>query len=1027
MNTNAGALYLPVKLDVSNAQREIDQLGVRYKAAFQTTKVDTDPLAAMLASLRNVENAYNTILKQAQELKTLQAVPPKPSAPVSATSAANNAARERISAERLVATELNQQTTALAAQGRLDAALVNLDAQRVRLATAQTNQAAKQASIQARQGAEMRKSAGALSSLGGLFGSAATGALGAGAAMRGGGMFGAFVAVRNIGDVFNKAKEAAAGLGATGAMAGGAIAAAFATAALAVTGVAAGFLALGVEIGKVGITSAMKLETLGLQLEGLLGSATKAKEELSFLLALGETSTVPTEALIAADRQLAAFGVNVDETRRSLVQFFSDFGTATSATESQIYFLSLALSQVSSYGKANSVDMRQLANAGINVGRVYKIIGDQIGVSTRKVKEGVSDGIVTADRLFAALEVYGQGFAETAAKARKSTAGLLANIQDVFVTRLGIAFQSVNKNIAGILESVMNVLQKVNFEPLGKSFQNAMIAIGRALGQTIGPGGNFDLQFFFEHTLPDAIEKTGQAVAIFLNVIKIGINIVRAAIGVLAMAITPMVLMINGAVRNMITVAAALGLVSDESANAILKALDTSETVLGTLRDGVVQAFGDIQQAMTDALGSGLTVPNATNAADQLKAQAATSDESLRGRAQDYAKVEDEAKKLNKALKELAGTLNEKFLDSDGKFTATAKEVRKASEEVKAAILAAMPKGADRTTLLKSLETETDALAALAKRRDKLAKQLSAAQEKLKALISERESFAQQIKDDAIGFVNDLTAATEKTWTATKFAQDGVQGWSFTQQTDAEAFAEGLKTRLEAYRDFVDNVKKLAARGLDPALLRQIIEAGPEAGGALAEGLAGASNATIRDVNQTQNELNDLATTFAEDQASAYYDAGIGAARNVVTGLKSQLKNVDSAAKEIISTLKKAIKDAKPDMKAQGAALGNAIGMGIKKGVRDSLKGSFGSYLDANPWHGTPATPATGTIDILPQGFPTITPQPQAPFTGTGYQMPTVQVFIGQQEITDIVDTRVAHRARTDAQGARRGKRYPTP
>ena len=348
---------------------------------------------------------------------------------------------------------------------------------------------------------------------------------------------------------------------------------------LAVGAAAAGITALTVKISAFGVTQAANFQMLKIQLEGLLGSAGAAVREFSFLTELGKTSIVPTQSLIEADRQLLAFGLRADETRRGLVKFFSDFGTATGATEQQIYYLSLAISQVAALGKANTIDMRQLANAGINTMAIYEIIGQRIGKTAQEVAAGVSEGIITADRLFAALQQYGTGFEETARKARTSTIGLLRNIKDIVTTEMGKAFEGLNSSFSGFLQAVQDAVTKIDFRALADATMDAANAILSAMGAlSLGTDG---MVKDFNQRLPDAIRKTGY---FFENVIKVA----RTAVEVVQILGRVLVVIVDLALMGILKVVGGAAAAVETVQNSIVPGLGTAMT-------------GGIRQWLTDA------------------------------------------------------------------------------------------------------------------------------------------------------------------------------------------------------------------------------------------------------------------------------------------------------------------------------------------------------------------------------------------------------------------------------------------
>ena len=342
--------------------------------------------------------------------------------------------------------------------------------------------------------------------------------------------------------------------------------------AIAIAGIAAtaGVVMLGKKIAEIGFEGAANIEMLKIQFEGLLGSASRAQSEVDFLIALGKESIIPTQALMDADRQLLAFGVTADDTRRRLVTFSSDFGTATGKTAEQIYYLNLALGQVAAIGKANTIDLRQLANVGISTAAIYEIIGDKIGKSSKYVAENVQNGIVSAPMLFAAMDEYGKRFETTADKAKLSTTGLLTNIKDQITFGLGEAFLGANSMVAKALSGVMDLTKKIDFTAIGKAFEQSMGFLALAF-----EGIDFEgVVRFFNTWLPRAIKVSAGAVGQFIRV-------QRTLVGVINYAMQAFRYAWEAIVEGFVVVASAannaldfIGAISDEQGAANRKRLD---------------------------------------------------------------------------------------------------------------------------------------------------------------------------------------------------------------------------------------------------------------------------------------------------------------------------------------------------------------------------------------------------------------------------------------------------------------------
>ena len=235
-------------------------------------------------------------------------------------------------------------------------------------------------------------------------------------------------------------------------------------------------------IGKSGLESAADLEMLRIQYEGLLGSAARASSEVDYLLQLGTQSVVPTEGLFEANRLLLAYGVTADTTRRQLVKFMSDFGSATGIPAARLQDMAYALGQIQAQGKANQIDMRQLANAGLNLEMVYGKVAKQQGISVEKAKQMTSEGKMTAAILIPAITALGGKYADAAQKARDSAQGILANIKDIAKIKMGLAFETLLKTLKPALKWVQDFIQAFDFTSVAQGFQSLVDSVSAAFG-----------------------------------------------------------------------------------------------------------------------------------------------------------------------------------------------------------------------------------------------------------------------------------------------------------------------------------------------------------------------------------------------------------------------------------------------------------------------------------------------------------------------------------------------------------------
>jgi hypothetical protein len=131
-----------------------------------------------------------------------------------------------------------------------------------------------------------------------------------------------------------------------------------------------------------------------------------------------------------------------------------------------------------------------------------------------------------------------------------------------------------------------------------------------------------------------------------------------------------------------------------------------------------------------------------------------------------------------------------------------------------------------------------------------------------KAALAERErvynSFLDSVKNTFAGIKNSIMGAFDLT-------QLGGSTNAITRNM------EKLLTRL---RSFATNVKSLATMGLNPALLQQIISAGPMAGARLAEGLVMGGAGGLSAINAGYSEFGALSGQIAETGTQSLFGTG---------------------------------------------------------------------------------------------------------------------------------------------------------
>ncbi|HEY3683473.1 MAG TPA: hypothetical protein VGL93_10560 [Streptosporangiaceae bacterium] len=201
-----------------------------------------------------------------------------------------------------------------------------------------------------------------------------------------------------------------------------------------------------------------------------------------------------------------------------------------------------------------------------------------------------------------------------------------------------------------------------------------------------------------------------------------------------------------------------------------------------------------------------------------------------------------------------------------------------------------------------------------------LLKQVAATNSKLQSLAKQRDSIAAKIK-----------TATDFATSTTQNAQQFAGLTNLGTINDAGDIKTGLTQRLGQLKGFAATIKKLVGMGVSKSLLQQIIAAGPDQGGALADALVHADKATFATINQTQKQIDATAKALGNASADALYDSGKHAADGFLTGLKASENAIDAQMRKAAQTLANAIKAAiKRNTTVSLPAKGNAAGSAIK-------------------------------------------------------------------------------------------------
>lgn len=208
-----------------------------------------------------------------------------------------------------------------------------------------------------------------------------------------------------------------------------------------------------VGLGTIGVSYNAQMEQYRTMFTTLTGSAEEADRVIQQLQADAQKSPFDSASLIKANQYLISAGVSADDARQDIL----NLGNAISATgggSAELERMSANLQQIKNVGKATQQDIKQFANAGINI---YGLLAESTGKSIEQVKE--MD--VTYEELTKAFQMAssegGKYYGAMEAQGQTLNGSLSATKESIQML-LGSIMESAMPVIVQVLQKVQEVI-----------------------------------------------------------------------------------------------------------------------------------------------------------------------------------------------------------------------------------------------------------------------------------------------------------------------------------------------------------------------------------------------------------------------------------------------------------------------------------------------------------------------------------------------------------------------------------------
>ena len=173
------------------------------------------------------------------------------------------------------------------------------------------------------------------------------------------------------------------------------------------------------------IKKASDFEQLNVAFKTMLGSATKAKKVLKDLEKFSIVTPNTIDQVNRAGKTLLAMGVSADD----LIPTLRKIGDIAAGTGKDFNELALIFAKAKTQGTLFAEDLNQLAESGIDI---FKILADQMNVTTSEVKKMASEGKIKFSNLeqaFTSLSGKGGKFFDLMKEQSKTFSGRLSTLQ----------------------------------------------------------------------------------------------------------------------------------------------------------------------------------------------------------------------------------------------------------------------------------------------------------------------------------------------------------------------------------------------------------------------------------------------------------------------------------------------------------------------------------------------------------------------------------------------------------------------
>ena len=242
---------------------------------------------------------------------------------------------------------------------------------------------------------------------------------------------------------------------------------------------------------KTGIAYNAEIERYSTGFENMLGSAEKAQKVMAAIQEDAAKTPFNVSSLTQANQLLIGAGENAEYSRK-VIMALGDAVSATGGGNEELSRMAGNLQQIANVGKATAVDIKQFANAGINI---YQVLADYTGKTVQEVQSMTVSYDLLSEALIAASEEGGRYY--NAMETQSQTMdGRISTLKDNVNQLAGLMTENLSEGIGQVISNLndmtvaaMEAYKTDGWVGLGKAIAD-LNPITKSLVTEMGIAGN---------------------------------------------------------------------------------------------------------------------------------------------------------------------------------------------------------------------------------------------------------------------------------------------------------------------------------------------------------------------------------------------------------------------------------------------------------------------------------------------------------------------------------------------------------